>query len=459
VLRPAALALALATFAAANARAHFGPAAVKSVLAMEGGEPTLLRLNEGMAIRRGPAWHYVCPALWGDVEMRDADSAQGGPVLVGADSGVWLFQADGSATVHPDPAAGGGIPLALAASRADVMHLRLEGDVTRLLRVGAQQAEVVWSDLTPWDTMAVGDDFVVVMRMFTGPIEMLRLETDGSELGREMVMGPESSLGAGGRVVGSSLYVTVSRLLPDTSWGMEAGLIENGAWRSLYVGVSFVGPTLGPQGELVVALDGRLSVLEGDAPRPLPLETVVNCVDEFQGFIYACDSVGLREITAQGPGPALFELESVQAPELDLVPADKRELCTQQWEFFQQDLAWVGSTVANRDGGVPDGGVADGGAADGGAPDGSAPAAGGGGAQGGVLPVASGGAPASRDSGGCRLTARAHDGRSSSAALVLVAVLLRRIRSPRNTRRISRIFSRTKAASAPAHESQLARLF
>ena len=62
-----ALALAFIASAPAEVRAHFGPAAVKSVVAMEAGELTILRLNEGLAIRRGDAWRYVCPASWGDV--------------------------------------------------------------------------------------------------------------------------------------------------------------------------------------------------------------------------------------------------------------------------------------------------------------------------------------------------------------------------------------------------------
>ena len=96
--RPAALVLALASLTTANAaRAHIGPAAVKAVLAMEAGAPSLLWLNEGLAVRRGDAWHYVCPSLWGDAEMGDAVPLEGGPVLIGANTGVWLFQADGSA--------------------------------------------------------------------------------------------------------------------------------------------------------------------------------------------------------------------------------------------------------------------------------------------------------------------------------------------------------------------------
>lgn len=406
------------------ARAHIGPAAVKAILSMEGGRPTLLWLNEGLAIRRGDTWHYVCPALWGDAQMGDADSVQSGTAWVGAQSGVWLFQADGSVAPHPDPVAAGGIPLALSASQDSVMQLRQEGDVTRLLRLDLQKAEVVWSDLTRWDTMAVGDDFVVVLRMPTAEIETVRLATDGTELARESVMPPPSSLGPIGRIVGSSLYVTVSRLLPDTSYGVEAARIESGAWHSLHVGVGFVGPTPGPGGELIVAVDGQLAALDGDTTRPLPLDTLVNCVDEFQGFVYACDSVGLREITADGPGPALFELQKLEAPEQDLVPADKRELCSQQWDLYQGDLAWVGSLAGNADAGVPDGGVRapDAGAGAMNAPDGGGAAMGG--AQGGVLPPAP--LPmTARDSGGCAIGAPASGRWPGPLALVFAAILRR----------------------------------
>lgn len=392
---------------------------------MQGGQPTMLWLNEGLAIRRGDAWHYVCPALWGDAEMGDADSVQSGTAWIGAQSGVWLFEADGSAAPHPDSVAAGGSPLALAASQDSVMQLRMEGDVTRLLRVDLQKAQVVWSDLVRWDTMAVGDDFVVVLRMQTAEIETLRLATDGTELARARVMPPPSSLGPTGRIVGSSLYVTVSRLLPDTSYGVEAARIENGAWHSLHVGVSFVGPTLGPSGELVVAVDGQLAVLDGDTTRPLPLDTIVNCVGEFQGFVYACDSVGLREIAAAGPGPALFELQKLEAPEQDLVPADKWELCSQQWELYQGDLAWVGSLVPGADGVVIDGGMGapDGGAGAMNAPDGGTPAMGSGGQSGATpLPLPT---EAPRDSGGCAIGTPARGGWRGPLALVLLALLLR----------------------------------
>ena len=118
-VRLVALALALISSTAADtARAHAGPAAVKAVVAMEGGEPTILLLNEGLALRRGEEWHYVCPALWGDPQMRDADSVQGGPVFIGGDNGLWLFQADGSAAAHPAPSAASGFSLRTSSPRS-----------------------------------------------------------------------------------------------------------------------------------------------------------------------------------------------------------------------------------------------------------------------------------------------------------------------------------------------------
>lgn len=443
-LAHATLALALTAVAASNGRAHVGPAAVKSVVAMEAGELTILLLNEGLAVRRGDTWHYVCPALWGSAMMGDADSVQGGPILIGSDTGVWLFHADGSVVAHPDPVAAGGVPLTLRAGRDHIMQLRLEGDVTRLLRLTPDKAEVVWSDLMPpWDSVAVGDDEVAVLRMLTGQLEMLRLATDGSELAREVVMGPESGNGARGRVVGSSLYVTVDRLLPDTSWGVEAAVIESGTWRSLHTGVSFFGPTLGPKGEVIAALDGQLSVLDNGTARALPLDTLVNCVDEFQGFIYACDSIGLRQITAEGPGPALFELQKLQPPEEALVPMDKREMCAAQWDLYQLDLAWVGSLAGVTDAGVPDGSVADGGAPDAmlPAPDGGPGAtAGGAAAPLPAVPMAPGASDSNAD-GGCHIgtPAGSESDRLGVPALLLLAALLRI--APRR--------SQSRARSAP----------
>jgi len=411
----AALAVALGLSMTVNlARAHLGPAAVKSVLALESGEPSILQLNEGLALRRGDTWHYVCPALWGDADMREADSVQGGPVIVGGDSGLWIFRADGTAEAHPGASTAGGVPLALGASRNNLMPLRLDGDLTQLLRIDPEQADIVWSDLSRWDTMGVGADFVVLVSMNTGLIQTRRIWTDGSELAEESAMGPASSLGATARVVDSTVYMVLKRLLDDGRWGVEAGLIEDGSWRSLHTGVAFVGPSIGPGGELIAGVDGQLSSFDDHVPQALPLETIVNCVDEFDGFFYACDSVGLRELTAQGPGPALFELEQLQPPPQDLVPDDSRELCDMQWDLYQQDLVWVGSTLpgtgdGEMDGGAvgPDSGTAmpgdlpatPGGMLDGGpaAPDGSPPVAGRAVTDGG--PVAE---PSSeKDSGGC----------------------------------------------------------
>ena len=412
-----------------GARAHIGPAAVRAVLAMEEGEPTILLLNEGLALRQDGGFHYVCPAIWGDSEMRDTVVVNG-EILIGADSGLWIFGPDGSARPHPEAAAAGGVPLITGASAEHLMQLRLDGDVTQILRADAEQVAIVWSSIARWDTMGVASDFVVLLAMNTGQIQLLRLATDGSELGQESAMGPETGLGPVARFIGERPYITLKRLLDDGSWGVEVGLLEEGAWESLAIAVTFVGPSLGPDGELLVSIDGQLSTFDDHELQALPLETPVNCIDDFEGFIYVCDSVGLREMTTDGPGEPLFELLELQPPLEALVPEDKRVMCQQQWELYQQDLAWVGSTLPGADGGVAYPGDAGANAADAGVTGEDPPV----GMDAGAAGREAGGEEMNGDSGddgGCRVAGRGGVGSWAPLgwiALALVAV--RRRRSP-----------------------------
>ena len=104
--------------AAVPAGAHGPTPAILGVVASIEGSPRVLALTEGLALRRGDRWVFVCPSLFGSPLVPRALSSDGRSTWVASDTSTFLLDEEGK--VHPAPLpAGDGTVTALVNTDED----------------------------------------------------------------------------------------------------------------------------------------------------------------------------------------------------------------------------------------------------------------------------------------------------------------------------------------------------
>jgi len=79
-------ALGLLLVGATKAHAHGLPPSAFGIVASSSEKPTLVVLNEGLAVARPDGWSFLCPSLWGD-----GDTASGKAPLALSIDGITSF--------------------------------------------------------------------------------------------------------------------------------------------------------------------------------------------------------------------------------------------------------------------------------------------------------------------------------------------------------------------------------
>jgi hypothetical protein len=396
-----------------TARAHGEPPEALSVVATDADGPNLVRLNEGLALRTGDAWRYLCPALWSEDAVVPALSIPDGPAVIGAGSGLLLVSPDGAVTRHPDAAATGRV-LALAASAGGLFALRQTGDLYQVLRVDADRVDVVFGGIEPWDDLAASDDSLQLVRLEGNQLRELRLSLSGETLAELDAVAPAATVAVLARLAGGVPYA----LVLTSSLAGEIGRIEGDGWRSFVSGRVLAGPVQTASGSWFVAAEGQLARFDGERSAPLGDTSSVTCLRTHVGLDYACSDRGLRALARAGLAASLFALEELRPPALERVPEAQRDACTLQWQRYEIDLRAAGLRPSAQDAGMAEG-----------VPDAS-------GESDAAQPRADAGDRASHRGGGCAIAAE-----STSAATVfpLAALALwlgfgRRSRSTRARR-------------------------
>lgn len=343
----AAIAMLLDGGEASRARAHGSdPAQALSVVAADAHGPSVVRLNEGLTVRRPEGWRFVCPVLWGEDAVVPAQAMPGGAVLIGASSGLFVMGEDGSVARHADPAATGRV-IALAASAAGLFALHAQG-AYELLSVQANTVRVLWSDTRAWADLAAGDGFVSLMRTENDQLHELRLSPQGALLAEHSALLAAGASGVRVRLTGSVSYA----LVLSSTLTAELGRIEQGAWLSLQRAGAIAGPIETAGGPRMLALDGALARFDGEQLAPLAEPARVTCLGRWLDLGYACSEGDLRALDADGLGALLFGLEMLLEPDLERVPEAAREACTLQWQRYRIDLLRRGITPRALDAGV-----------------------------------------------------------------------------------------------------------
>jgi hypothetical protein len=348
------------------ARAH-GPApAALGVLAWDGTQVDVVRLNVGLARRvEGERFRFVCPALWGDERAAPAAPLASGELLLAASSGLFLLSAQGAPRPHPDPNARGAV-VDLVQAGDSLYALRVAGGKSELLAVDAERARAVWSDATVFFSIASDDQRLLLLRSSELSLAWQWLDLSGvaQDAGELALPAPVEYA-----------FARLSRALPYAlvleQGRPELGRLEGSGWVSVAkAAASIAGPIVLEDVELL-AIDGQLAQLGDAAAAPLGEGPYVSCLDQLGELSYACTRAGLARLSASGVGESLFEFSQLAPPDLGAAEdEEQREQCDYQWQDLRFDLLALGVEVSldpepAPDAGLPeDGGLGDDRAAD-----------------------------------------------------------------------------------------------
>jgi hypothetical protein len=321
----------------ARVAAHGPVPAALSIVDEDATGPRLVRLNGGLALRESPErFRFVCPAAWGDEVVLPAARITGGPAVMAGGRGLFLIDTSGRATPHPDPnAAGASTDFA---TLGDMLYvLRSAMGTTEVLEVDATRVRAVFSEPGSWTTIAATAEALGLQRLRERRIEQLRLAADGSVIDRVSAPEPDDSILVLARATSHELYAVLT-----TPGGRELGKIETDRWVRLEAAVaSIAGPVEAPDGVSFVAIDTELMRLpepRGMLQGLLP----VSCLGRLGDVAYACTRAGLSSLSDSGLAGPIFELSSLQPPELASIDEAQREMCELQWEHFRFDLLSLG---------------------------------------------------------------------------------------------------------------------
>jgi hypothetical protein len=327
--------------------AHGGdPAQALSIVASDAQGPVVVRLNEGLAVRRPEGFRYVCPVLWGEEEAVPALSIPGGPALIGASTGLFILGSDGSVTRHPDPAAAGRV-ITLAASQHGLWALRA-GTLFEVIEVRADTLRVLWSDIQRWEDMALTTEAATLLRLDSGRLVEQRLPLAGGAPTESKVALTTNAANVRARSAGDASYA----LLLTNTLMSELGRIEDERWHVLLRAGTVAGPIETKEGQRFVALDGVLARFDDEQLSPLAETARVSCLGRTGELSYACVASGLRALRAAGLGESLFALEDLRAPDLSQVAEAERAACSLQWQRYTVDLLRLGIKPSSIDAGT-----------------------------------------------------------------------------------------------------------
>jgi hypothetical protein len=323
-----------------RASAHRAPASVKSLVAWgANGGARILRLSEGLATLGADGWRYVCPALWGADDVTPALALEDGTVVIGSYTGLFLLDASGMVTRHPDPAGQGSV-FALAKAGTTVFALLGTADLTAVVRVSSSRAEMVWSDAMPWALKSLAADAtnLHVLRADADQLEHLQLSLQGEVIAREQVTTPDMFVDVSAQITPSGFYV-----MGLTFGNYLLGQIVQGAWVTHCMsGLNLTGP-VEVGGQQFVTVDNVLTEFTTDCAPAVSTPEAVSCVGQEGGAAYSCTKSGANLLNPNGVGDSLFKLSDLEPPDLSKAPScDVRAMCTAQWERYQTDLVSTG---------------------------------------------------------------------------------------------------------------------
>jgi hypothetical protein len=357
----AALALALLLLPASS-RAHGGPPSALGIVAADPtGEPSLVLLNEGLAILRDERWSFACPRLWGDTDT-SADKMPLAMSIDGVDS--WIIGADdlylardGVLTAQARPDLSRAAIVALAADHGALFGLSVTSLGSSVIRIDDQAKLPLFSSSEFWSALAIDSGRVHLARIATGEVVGLTLDRDGEVL-------DERRSPIDGALAQIRLRPAAQRLFAVTYDGQQYTLavLEQTSVRVVLQSAGPIqGPQAGPDGRLWLALDGELMREAGDGFEAVGEARRVTCLGQWGAVPYACVGGDIHRLEDEGLQAHLFQLDHLSAPDPELVAASAERDCEFQWLLYRNDLEasgleprdWIDAAAEPADGSVP----------------------------------------------------------------------------------------------------------
>jgi hypothetical protein len=326
-----------------QAVAHGGPPRALAPLRSDASGVLQVRLTVGAAQRDGSVFRFLCPAAWGGDESSIVEASSTGLVVVSSASGLLLLDERGD--VQPLLDGPSERALALTSSEAGLFTLHGHPLGSEVYRVTSSGAQRLWQDAATWTSLTAGERVLLVLAFDGKRLTQALLSLEGVELLRASAELPADVISVQGRLVRDVPYV----VLQDGSGASTLGHLDDSGWKSAaYAQGALAGPIASAASGLLIALDGRLTQLVEDQLRPLPASEAVSCLERsYQGH-FACTRSGLRAVQSDELGAPLFDLTSLDAPDLARVPPDRRAACATQWMHFRFDLIAAGLQSASQ---------------------------------------------------------------------------------------------------------------
>lgn len=337
----ACIALLAVCVRASIASAHGAFPGVSDMLDQTADGVKILRIYQGLVMKEGSSWRYVCSKAYNGAGADIAGSLPGGGVAIAVPSGITLMKRDGTFMPHPDPEAGQAEPTAFARSAEKLYALRFRDRVlaSDVIEITDTTVKVLWTDSRIWSAIAVGESSLVLARADQDEVNELRLSFDGEVISEDKAPLPDTY----------AVAVQVMKDVPYYSVRLQnssvMGRIEKGAWKqALMSGSAMAGPFVMPDGTAFVALDGVLSTFANDTATPLAenLDFVTELA-QLDGHAYACTSTGLRDLTSSGLGDRLFDMSELLGPNECSIPMEQKNDCEIEWQHTQ--IEFIGANI------------------------------------------------------------------------------------------------------------------
>jgi hypothetical protein len=335
----------LLLFAGTPAHAHGPPPSAFGIVAAASSKPTLVVLNEGLAIERPGGWAFLCPSLWGEggtglgiVPL--ALSIDGvTSFIVGADD-LYIAR-DGVLSAQRRPELSRSAVLALVAADGDALFgLTVSSGASRLVRIDDPDAPPLYE--TPDQIGALeahAGRFHLGRFSQTGELEIRTIDRMGSVVADQRVqLGLSTLAELRLRVRAERMFVLVIEADHST-----LGEVVDQRWQQhAQLNAPIAGPETSAGGQVWIALDNELMRETASGFEAVGEARRVTCLGRWGELAYACVGTAIHRLEDDGLGDQLFALDRLAPPDPSLVPAAAADDCEIQWSLFRGDLERVG---------------------------------------------------------------------------------------------------------------------
>jgi hypothetical protein len=332
--------LGIVAVSPASVLAHGGPPAALGLLAANPDAEVML-LNEGLALKRPEGWSYLCPSLWGEINLASgkfplARSSDGIATYVPGGEDLFLLR-DGQLIAQQRPEYRRNEMIALANDAQNVygLHITTVGQrsMSEVVRLNAESEPRFFASEEYWGSITADEQGIYIAAALTDQLTLVTLDKQGVEVARVAATLPVTFYEVVLHALGGRIYATGTH-----SMGTTVGYFENGAWTEvLQDPLPIVGPQTSADGTTWIATAGALARLKDGVAEPVGDSRFVTCLEQWNDRRYVCVGNDLHELTPAGIGERVFEMQGILGTDPEMITAEAKDSCDQQWTLYKID--------------------------------------------------------------------------------------------------------------------------